>query len=107
MFVTEGDLNLLVRTVWQRAAATSGFSDTDFASTRELEEFVRKQAATLHQQGTTFLKAYREWWGFCSALESAGTDASSTGLTDKLEGLISERDKTRQQFVDALKKEQR
>ena len=106
MFVTEGDLNLLVRTVWQRAAAGAGFGDTDFASTRELEEFVRDKDTVLCQAANTFLIAYREWWGFCSALESAGTNASSTGLTGKLTQLITRRDQTRCQFVDALEKGQ-
>jgi hypothetical protein len=100
MYITEQDVNMVVRSALIRVAKCIRLKDFDLKSNQEIHNEIIDSQTDLIYPLNTFINSYIEWYIYHKIREH--TSINSQEEKSKLSGLISNRDKSREQLIEIL-----
>jgi hypothetical protein len=100
MYITEQDVNMVVRSALIRVAKCIRLEDFDLKSNQEIYNEIRNSQTDLIYPLNTFINSYIEWYIFHKIREHNSIISQADKI--KLSGLMSNRDKSREQLIEIL-----
>ncbi len=100
MYITEQDVIMVVRSALIRVAKCIKLKDFDLKSNLEIYDEIRNSETDLIYPLNTFINSYIEWYMFHKIKEH--NSIISQEDKSKLSGLISNRDRSREQLIEIL-----
>jgi hypothetical protein len=100
MYITEQDVNMVVRSALIRVAKCIRLKDFDLKSNQEIYNEIRNSQTDLIYPLNTFIDSYIEWYIFHKIREH--NSIISQDDNSKLLGLMSNRDKSREKLIEIL-----
>jgi hypothetical protein len=100
MYITEQDVTMVVRSAIIRVAKCIKLKDFDLKSNLEIYDEIRISQTDLIYPLNTFIDSYIEWFMFHKIRQH--NSIISADDKSKLSGLMSNRDKSREQLIEIL-----
>lgn len=100
MYITEQDVTMVVRSAIIRVAKCIGIEDFDLKSNLEIYDEIKKTQTDLIYPLNTFINSYIDWYMFHKIRQYYSIISDED--KQKLLGLISNRDKSREQLKEIL-----